>query len=211
MDEDDLIAREWLIKSCSLIVSARETSGAAKTTAAMTTTTTTIAPWFNFLGCNEIEEKQIRKTLEPIWGKIGFNQTRTPVVVDIHHKLTTKKEEDGTRDSNKLVERWFFSIDPNNAREHSNEKRNSEEIYKDLNIQMRVLTSLLRALLAYKLSRRARLALRADAGEIFHKIYAMPQAFFGNEKPKVGMWNIFEFSKTQTMIGSLNAKCYFLD
>jgi len=162
----------------------------------------------------------IRKQLEPwrlIDNELGFNPT--PLVVDIFHCHEKDEKEQKQEKENEeafLVERWVLSVDPLIASDASCASKPYHEtsiMYKKAVIQTRVLISLLRSLPAHRLQRRARLQLRADAGKMFHKIYATTTSDF---KPKNingenFVWRTFMFSKIDTKVGSMHARCFFLD
>ena len=127
-------------------------------------------------GEEENEASLMRKQLEP-WrfndNELGFNPT--PLIVDIFHCCLDEKDPKRDEEEAFLVERWVLSVDPLNAPDAScvsNPSYETSVLYKKAVIQTRVLISLLRSLPAHRLERRARLKLRADAGEMFHKIYA---------------------------------------
>ena len=162
----------------------------------------------------------IRKQLEP-WrlndNELGFNPT--PLVVDIFHCHENDEKEQKQEKENEeafLVERWVLSVDPLIASDGACASKPSHEtsiMYKKAVIQTRVLISLLRSLPAHRLQRRARLQLRADAGKMFHKIYATTTS---DCKPKNingenFVWRTFMFSKIDTKVGSMHARCFFLD
>ena len=86
-------------------------------------------------------------------------------------------------------------------------------LYKKAVIQTRVLLSLLRSLPAHRLERRARLKLRADAGNMFHKLYASTSLDCKPKNTNWGnyVWRTFAFSKIGTKVGLLHARCFFLD
>jgi hypothetical protein len=168
-------------------------------------------------GEEENEASLIRNKLEP-WrfndNELGFNPT--PLILDIFHCCQDEKDPKRDEEEAFLVERWVLSVDPLNAPDAScvsNPSYETSVLYKKAVIQTRVLISLLRSLPAHRLERRARLKLRADAGEMFHKIYASTSI---DCKPKnmTGenfVWRTFMFSKIETKVGQMHARCFFLD
>ena len=168
-------------------------------------------------GEEENEANLMRKQLEP-WrfndNELGFNPT--PLILDIFHCCQDEKDPKRDEEEAFLVERWVLSVDPLNAPDAScvsNPSYETSVLYKKAVIQTRVLISLLRSLPAHRLERRARLKLRADAGEMFHKIYASTSI---DCKPKnmTGenfVWRTFMFSKIDTKVGQMHARCFFLD
>lgn len=163
----------------------------------------------------------LRKQLEP-WrlndNELGFNPT--PLVVDIFHCHEKDEKEQKQEKENEeafLVERWVLSVDPLIASDGACASKPYHEtsiMYKKAVIQTRVLISLLRSLPAHRLQRRARLQLRADAGKMFHKIYATTTTSDFKPKNINGenfVWRTFMFSKIDTKVGSMHARCFFLD